>query len=69
MNIYQLTLLEKDEIYIAEINDLANRHDGVYNTYRTKDGLVYFIKFPSFKNLENFRLTIKKFYLFQKTEI
>jgi len=55
MNVYQLTILDKDAIHIDAINRLADKEDAVYSPpITTKDGTSWEFDFPAYDNMERF---------------
>ncbi|MCA0348726.1 MAG: hypothetical protein LCH35_05645 [Bacteroidetes bacterium] len=55
MNIYNLSILEKDRIHESKIQNLANKYKAIFNTTETKDGMVYEFEFPDYTLMESFR--------------
>lgn len=56
MDIYQLTIIEKDEKHIPAIEKFADMYEAIYSDpMETKDGIVYEFEFPSYQHTEEFK--------------
>lgn len=55
MNIYKLTLLEKDEVHIPAIKEYAIKYGSILSFIKTKDGTVFEFDFATYAHLEKFK--------------
>jgi len=69
MNMYQITLLEKDEIHLPQIEEIAKKNKAIINGTRTKDGIVLEMEFPTYEFMERFINEIKPLNLFEDTGV
>lgn len=66
MNIYQLTILNKDEIHIPAIEKLANTYGANFShPIETKDGKVFEFEFPAYEHMEKFKASLDGLKLFK----
>ena len=55
MNVYQLTILDKDEVHIPAIKRFANKCIATYSITTTKDGTIFEFEFPTYNLMQSFK--------------
>ena len=56
MNVYQLTVLNKDKIHIPTIEKFADKFEAVYpHPIETKDGTIFEFEFPTYEHMKKFK--------------